>query len=270
MDVNLRKMANNVFCEKLKNSFVIFDGGMGTQLQENGLAAGEAPEVFLLKNPEKVKKIHTLYKEAGADALTSCTFGANRLKMANTPYTTEQVIKCALETAKKAAGDSIFVGLDIGPIGEMVEPIGTLKKDEAYDIFKEQAVLGEKYGADFIIIETMTDLTEAKLAVLAAKENTSLPVVCTMSFEEGGRTFTGCLASAMALTLSNLADAVGINCSLGPAEILPIAKTLLKYTDLPVVIQPNAGLPKSVGDRAVYDVLPDDFAAAMKNLHILG
>ena len=172
----------------LEDNLLIFDGAMGTMLQKEGLPIGDNPEIFGMKNPDKLLKIHKKYLEAGSNVVTTNTFGCNELKVTKLGYTVEEIIDNAIKIAKQAIEESDkskprFVALDIGPIGEMLEPMGTLSFDKAYDIFKRQAIQGEKSGADLIIIETMMDLYEAKAAVLEAKENTNLPVICTMTFD---------------------------------------------------------------------------------------
>ncbi|MGB4438662.1 MAG: homocysteine S-methyltransferase family protein [Sedimentibacter sp.] len=250
------------FKEFMKTSIVIFDGAMGTQLQKKGLKLGEVPETLNITNKDKIIEIHNEYIESGATAITTNTFGANELKLERTGYSVEEIIDGAVLAAKAAIGEkNVYAALDIGPIGELVEPMGTLIFDRAYEIFKRQIVQGVKSGVDLILIETMTDLYEMKAAVLAAKENSTLPVLATMSFEKDHRTFTGCLPSSMAITLEGLgADAIGINCSLGPKEINPILQELLKWTDLPVLVQANAGLPSVKNGQMHYEVGPEEFA----------
>ncbi|MBY6929073.1 homocysteine S-methyltransferase family protein [Clostridium botulinum] len=247
--------------EFIKDNILVFDGAMGTMLQKEGLKLGENPEIFNIEESEKVKNVHKKYIENGAMVVTTNTFGANELKLDNTKYTVEEIIDAAISIAKGARENKgIYIALDIGPIGELLEPMGTLSFERAYDIFKRQMIQGEKSGADLILIETMTDLYEAKAALLAAKENTKLPVFCTMSFDESGRTFTGCTPESMALTLGGMgADAIGINCSLGPKELLPIVKRIKKATNLPIMTQPNAGLPKLSFGEAIYDIMPEEF-----------
>ncbi len=238
---------------------------MGTQLQENGLELGGIPEMLNFTNPELITSIHRRYIDAGSDVVYTNTFGANRFKMSHTDRSVSEIIKEAIENAKKATeGTDALVALDIGPIGQLLEPTGSLKFEEAYDIFKEQILAG-KDEADLIVFETMTDLYELKAGVLAAKENSDLPVFCTMTFEENMRTFTGCCIPSMAMTLEGLgADAIGINCSLGPRELLPIVKELRKYTSLPLIVKPNAGLPDPVTNK--YDVTPGEFLVHMKEI----
>lgn len=247
-----------------EKEFLILDGGMGTMLQQAGMQMGEIPELLGISNPEMVINVHRQYVQAGADIIYANTFGANRFKMQKTGKSVEEIISAAIANAKKACeGTDTLVALDIGPIGQLLEPTGYLSFEEAYDIFKEEILAAGE--ADLIAIETMTDLMEVKAALLAAKENSTLPVICTMTFEENGRTFTGCSVSAMALTLEGLgADAIGVNCSLGPAELKPVIEELSKWTRLPIVVKPNAGLPDP--ETNTYHVGPDEFAEYMKAL----
>ncbi len=266
--VNIQMKIN--FKKLIYERNVIFDGGMGTQLHSRGIKTGEMPEIFGVDNPEIIKDIHRAYMKAGADVITTNTFGANRLKLCGKKYTVCEVIECAVGCAKEVAGENGYVALDIGPLGELIAPMGTLSREDAYDIFKEQMVCGEKAGADLIIIETMTDLAEMRCALLAAKENTSLPIVATMSFESGARTFTGCGAKSFALAAAPFADALGINCSLGPKEILPIAEKIAEVSAVPVIVQPNAGLPKVVDGETVFNVTPEEFAEFGRDFLKLG
>lgn len=247
------------FKDLLKQDIILLDGAMGTMLQNAGLEAGAAPELLNLENPGLIENIHRKYIDAGAQIVYANTFGANRYKLKD--HSVEEVIQAAVSTAKRACGENALTALDIGPIGQLLEPSGTLAFEEAYDIFKEQIISGK--DADLIVFETMTDLYELKAAVLAAKENSDKPVICTMTFEENYRTFTGCCVSSMALLLNGLGvDAVGINCSLGPAQLAPVCEELLKWTDLPVVLKPNAGLPDPVTGE--YDISPEQFAEEMR------
>ena len=250
----------------LEDNILVFDGAMGTMLQKKGLKLGENPELFNIKDKDKVREIHEEYLNSGAMVITTNTFGANELKLEETGYSVEEIVDAAVSIAKEARGNSeAYIALDVGPIGQLLEPMGTLSFDEAYEIFKRQVVQGEKSGADIILIETMTDLYEAKAALLASKENSNLPVFCTMSFEENGRTFTGCTPESMAMVLEDLgADAIGINCSLGPKELLPIVKRIKKWTNLPIMTQPNAGLPTISFGEAIYDISAKDFSTWVK------
>lgn len=253
-----------MFKELLEKEFVILDGGMGTMLQKSGMAMGETPEVLGITNPELLINIHRQYINAGADIVYANTFGANRYKLEHCEQSVEEIIQTAVANARKACeGTNSYVALDIGPIGQLLEPTGYLSFEEAYDIFKEQILAGR--DADVIVFETMTDLMEVKAGVLAAKENSDLPIICTMTFEENKRTFTGCSISSMALTLEGLGvDAVGINCSLGPKELLPVVKELSEWTTLPIVVKPNAGLPDPVTNQ--YNVTPEEFASYMEEM----
>lgn len=223
---------------------VILDGGMGTMLQATGLGLGERPEIFGMEHPEVVERIQRSYVEAGSQVIYANTFGANAHKLAGTGYTVEEVIAANVAVAKRAAGGKAKVALDIGPIGELLEPLGMLSFEKAYEIYAQVVKAGVASGVDLIGFETMTDLYEVKAGVLAAKENSDLPVWTTMSFEASGRTFTGTTVGAMALTLTGLGvDALGINCSLGPKELAPLVKELRQWTNLPLIVKPNAGLP---------------------------
>lgn len=244
----------------------IFDGAMGTELQKMGLELGGVPEVLNLREPEKVTAIHASYIKAGAQVVYSNTFGANRYKMRKTGHSVEELITAGIRNARAAVaatGGTAKVALDIGPIGALIEPLGDLTFEEAYDIFAEEVRAGK--DADVIVIETMTDLYETKAAVLAAKENSDKPVYVTMSFEANHRTFTGTSIASMALTLEGLgADAIGFNCSLGPSELVPMVKELYTFTNLPIILKPNAGLPDPITNT--YDVSPEAFAATIAKL----
>lgn len=244
-------------------AFTILDGAMGTMLQAAGLPLGALPEVWNITHPEIVTEIQKQYVDAGSQVIYANTFGANGHKVASSGYTVEALVSGGIQAAKNAIGNKdVQVALDIGPIGQLLEPLGTMTFDEAYDIYKEMVVAGEQAGADLVIFETMSDLMEVKAAVLAAKENTSLPVWVTMTFEATGRTFVGATVPAMALTLSGLGvDALGFNCSLGPQELLPMVEELAHWTDLPIILKPNAGLPDPA--TGTYNITPEEFAAAM-------
>ncbi len=211
-----------------QKDFIILDGATGTMLQKHGLKLGELPELLNFTQHNLVQSIQEQYYMAGSDIVCANTFGANAHKMAKSGKTVVEIISQAVVLTKTAAKKyNKFVALDVGPIGELLEPAGTLSFEDAYEIFKEVVVAGEQAGADLVLFETMTDLYEVKAAVLACKENTNLPIFATMTFEQNGRTFTGCGIPNMAMTLEGLGvDAVGINCSLGPAEILPLITNL--------------------------------------------
>ena len=251
-------------------NYTILDGGMGTMLQAAGLPVGQLPEVWNLTNPEQVARIQRKYVESGAQVIYANTFGANRHKVAASGYTPKELIAGGIQAARAAAGDrKVKVALDVGPIGQLLEPLGTMSFDEAYDIYKEMVVAGEEAGADLVIFETMSDLYEVKAAVLAARENTRLPVWVTMTFEATGRTFVGVTVPAMALTLTGLGvDALGFNCSLGPKELLPMVEELRQWTDLPMILKPNAGLPDPA--TGAYTITPEEFAEEMAPAAELG
>ncbi len=242
---------------------LFLDGAMGTMLQNAGLRPGELPELLALTNPELLTGIHRQYIEAGSQVVYANTFGANRRKLQKHGTTVDAVVSAAVRAAKKACeGTAAKVAVDIGPLGELLAPLGTLPFEEAVALFAEIAIAGEKAGADLAVIETMTDLYETKAALLAVKENTRLPVMVTMTFEARGRTFTGCTVASMCATLTGLgADAIGLNCSLGPAQLLPLLREMCASTHLPIIAKPNAGLPDPVDGH--YDLTPADFAAAM-------
>ena len=245
------------------NQLIFLDGAMGTMLQNAGLQPGELPELLALTNPALLTGIHRQYIDAGTQIVYANTFGANRRKLAKLGHTVDEVVSAAVAAAKAAcAGTDAKVAVDIGPLGELLAPLGTLPFEDAVGMFAEIAAAGERAGADLAVIETMTDLYEAKAALLAVKESTTLPVMVTMTFDEGGRTFTGCTVASMAATLEGLgADAIGLNCSLGPAQLLPILREICYTTRLPVIAKPNAGLPDPVDGH--YDLSPEAFAAAM-------
>lgn len=246
---------NNIFDI---NRVVLFDGAMGTILQSYGMKHGEMPESYNIEKPEIIERIHREYIKAGADIITTNTFGANRLKLEDTTYSVEDVIQSAVRNARAAAGNKL-IALDIGPTGRLMQPIGTLCFEEAYEIFKEQVIAGE--GTDLILIETMSDIYEAKAAILAAKENSKLPIICTLTLQKDGRTLTGTDIITMVNILQGLkVDALGINCSLGPKEMLPNVEEIIKYSELPVIVQANAGLPAMVDSNTVFNITPAEFA----------
>ena len=254
-----------------RKRFVFLDGGMGTQLQARGLQPGQKPELAALEMPEVLTAIHTDYANAGADILLANTFGANAKKLTGCGHTVEEVVSASIACARKAAETTgACVALDIGPLGELLVPAGTLAFEDAYNEFAQVIRAGAAAGANLVFLETMTDLYELKAAILAARENCDLPVFTSMSFESRGRTFTGCTVESYAVTAAGLgADAVGINCSLGPKEILPFAQRLCRSVPagVPVFVKPNAGLPNPDGS---YNLNPDEFAAEMKEYAAIG
>ncbi len=263
--VRHEKHAGTLLQEVLANrAYLLFDGGMGTMLQRNGLAAGELPELLCLEQPEEITAIHRAYVEAGSNVVTTNTFGANRAKLAGAA-SVEDVFSAAIACAKAANPD--YVAADIGPTGALLEPLGTMSFDEAYELFAEQVRAADAAGADLFIIETMSDLLEMKAAILAAKENSSLPIFATMTFGEDGRTFLGTTPAIAARTIEALdVDALGINCSLGPAALAPLVSEMLAVTSKPVIIQANAGLPNVVDGQTVYSIRPDEYAEAVASI----
>lgn len=257
--------------ESLGKKILFFDGGMGSLLQEKGLVPGENTDIWNITRPEEIMDVHRRYLKAGADMILANTFGANRLKLEKTGYTVEEVVTRGIENARQvvnevcgAEGRTGYVAVDVAPTGKLLQPLGDLSFDDAYDLFKEIVVAGEKAGADFIQIETMSDTLELKAAVLASKENTGLPVFATATFDEKGKMLTGGNVGAVVAMLEGLGvDALGVNCGLGPAQMRPMVLELLETASVPVIVQPNAGLPRQENGRTVYDVGAEDFAKMM-------
>ena len=249
-----------------QSNTILLDGGMGTMLQAAGLKLGARPEELNITDPALIEGIHGQYAAAGSRIVNANTFGASAHKLAGSAYTLEQVITAGIENCKRACAlYGALTALDVGPLGELLEPSGTLAFEDAVAEYARIVKAGEAAGADLIFFETYTDLYELKAALLAAKENTHLPILASMSFEAGGRTFTGCTVESFAATARGLgADAVGINCSLGPKEIFPMAKRLAEAVpgNFPVFVKPNAGLPRA--DGSGYDITPQLFALQMK------
>jgi 5-methyltetrahydrofolate--homocysteine methyltransferase len=241
-----------------REGILIFDGAMGTMLQQAGQPAGALPEVWAMEHPDALRDIHRAYVEAGSDVVSTNTFQANAHKLGPVPV--EDVVSFSVKCARESGAR--FVALDIGPTGQMLEPMGSMTFGEAYELFRRQMVCGEKAGADCVIIETFSDLFEAKAAVLAAKENTRLPVICSLTFQADGRTFVGCDPVSAAVTLSGLGvDALGVNCSLGPKELLGVLEKLLEHSSVPVIFQANAGLPEYRDGKTLYAITPEDYAS---------
>ena len=249
-----------------QSNTILLDGGMGTMLQAAGLKLGARPEELNITDPALIEGIHGQYAAAGSRIVNANTFGASAHKLAGSAHTLEQVITAGIENCKRACAPyGALTALDVGPLGELLEPSGTLAFEDAVAEYARIVKAGEAAGADLIFFETYTDLYELKAALLAAKENTHLPILASMSFEAGGRTFTGCTVESFAATARGLgADAVGINCSLGPKEIFPMAKRLAEAVpgNFPVFVKPNAGLPRA--DGSGYDITPQLFALQMK------
>lgn len=258
-----------LFKDLLGKKTLFFDGAMGTMLQAAGLKPGELPELWNFTHADEVEKIHAAYLNAGADIIKTNTFGANRLKFAGTDIKTSDVVTQAVKIAKKACANKpgSFVALDLGPTGKLLAPYGDLPFEEAVSIYAEIVTAGVAAGADLILIETMSDTYEMKAALLAAKENSDLPVVCTMTLDEDGKLLTGGDITAAAIMLEGLgADAIGFNCGLGPAQMQKLLPQLLAATPLPAVLNPNAGLPKEVNGQTVFDVGAEEFAALMYDM----
>lgn len=249
---------------------LFFDGGMGSLLQERGLEQGELPETWNLKKPEELIRIHREYLEAGADIVLANTFGANRFKYDNL----DEIIAAGIANAKTAvreSGKKAYVALDMGPTGKLLKPMGTLDFEEAVSVYAEVVRAGEKAGADLILIETMSDTYELKAAVLAAKENSSRPVMATVVFDEGHKLLTGASPENVVALLEGLrVDALGINCGLGPKQMKPIFERLAQFASVPLIIMPNAGLPRVENGRTVYDVDPAEFAEDMAEIIAMG
>lgn len=252
--------------ERLGKDLLIFDGAMGTQLQEAGLKAGEIPEVYNIEHPEIIIDIHSRYLQSGANFITTNTFGCNPLKMADSGYCYCDLLKAAVKNARIArdkVNPNAYIALDIGPIGQLLEPLGTLTFDEAYEMIASQ-ILMVKDQVDVVLLETMTDLYEVKAAILAVKENSDLPVFVTMTFEQNKRTLTGTDPLTFVNVVEGLGvDALGVNCSLGPNELKPIIDEILEVSSIPVMIQPNAGLPCLHNGQTCYEVTSDEYALAM-------
>ncbi len=259
--------------ERLGKELIYFDGGTGTLLQEKGMKPGELPEIWNLTHAEEMVDIHRKYYEAGSDIVLTNTFGANALKFHSSEYSLEDIVTAAVANVKKGASlgvcdnREVYTALDIGPTGKLLKPMGDLSFEDAYEAFREVALYGERAGADLIHIETMSDTYEVKAAVLAAKENTKLPVFATMIFDEKGKLLTGGDVPAVVALLEGLrVDALGINCGMGPEQMLPVLDKILEYASVPVIVKPNAGLPKQKDGAVYYDVTPDEFAKVMRKI----
>ena len=249
---------------------LFFDGGMGSMLQARGLKLRELPEVLNLTNPDLIREIHNEYKAAGADFITSNTFGANRFKLAKSGYSVSEIVEAGTRIAREAAGVDSRVALDIGSTGRVMTPAGDTSFNEIYDAVAEIVTAGKNFS-DVILLETFTDLYELKAAILAARENSDLPVFATMTFEESGRTFFGASVESMTATLEGLGlAALGVNCSLGPRQLLKIVEKICAFSHIPVMVQPNAGLPVIRDGATHYDVTPDEFAEVAVEFAKLG
>ena len=249
-----------------QSNTILLDGGMGTMLQAAGLKLGARPEELNITDPQLIEGIHAQYAAAGSRIINANTFGASAHKLAGSAYSLEEIIAAGIANCKRACAPyGALAALDVGPLGELLEPNGTLAFEDAVEEYARIVRAGAAAGADLIFFETFTDLYELKAALLAARENSSLPILASMSFEAGGRTFTGCTVESFGVTARGLgASAVGINCSLGPKEIFPMAKRLTEAVpgNFPVFVKPNAGLPRA--DGSGYDITPQLFALEMK------
>ena len=259
--------------ERLGKELLFFDGGMGTLLQKEGLQPGELPEIWNIEQSDVIQNIHKSYFKAGSNIVLTNTFGANAIKFHSDTYSLRDVVERAVNNVREAAKAAFddkkeyYVALDVGPTGKLLKPMGDLAFEDAYDAFKEVMIYGEDAGVDLIHIETMSDTYEVKAAVLAAKENTKLPVFATLIFDEKGKLLTGGdVPSVVALLEGLRVDALGINCGMGPMQMIPILREIVKYTSLPIIVKPNAGLPKQKKGETYYDVSPELFAEALKEI----
>lgn len=258
------------FKELLGLQQIFADGGMGTELQRAGLAPGEAPMLWNVSHPKAVQRIQEAYLEAGATYLTTNTFGANARTLACSPYSVAQVVTAGVQIARKAVEQSKgerYVVLDVGPIGELLQPMGELRFEEAYELFAEQIRAGKAAGVDAIAIETMIDTLELKAAVLAAKEQAQLPIIATVAINEHGRLLSGADLRCVCVLLEALGvDALGLNCGASPTQLLPYVEELQAMTSTPLVLCPNAGMPVVEDGKTVYDSTPEEFAKEMQLL----
>ncbi|WP_125152163.1 homocysteine S-methyltransferase family protein [Clostridium rectalis] len=246
------------------DNFLILDGAMGSNLQKYSSYSGQIPEILNITNPTVVENLHRSYLKAGSDIITTNTFGANELKLSKYDYSVEEIINSAVKIAKKVSNQNL-IALDIGPIGKLIEPLGELSFNDAYNIYKRQIICGYNSGVDIILIETMCDLYEAKAAILAAKENSKLPIFCTLTLDKNKRTLTGADILTMVNVLQGLGvDALGINCSLTPSDMIPLVDELINYSEIPIIVQPNAGIPKLNKNHQSYDITCENFSSIMK------
>lgn len=259
-------------CERLGREWLFFDGGTGTILQERGLKAGELPELWNLTHADEIIALNRAYLEAGCDIINTNTFGANALKFTeNLTEIVEAAVEHAKEARRQANRPDARIALDIGPTGKLLKPMGDLDFEKAVELFAQVVRIGAKAGADLVLIETMSDSYEAKAAVLAAKENCDLPVMITLIFDEKGKMLTGGTVESTVAMLEGLrVDAIGVNCGMGPRQMMPIVREMVACSSLPVIVNPNAGLPRSVNGKTVFDVEPAEFAGLMREIAQLG
>ena len=258
--------------EYIKNNTVILDGGMGTLLQAEGLAVGDKPETWNISHPDLIRRIHREYIRAGSNIICTNTFGANILKFSHAEL--EKIISAAVDNARAAAAyeeGKCWVALDIGPTGRMISPLGDLDFENAVSIFAETVKIGVECGVDLIFIETMSDCYETKAALLAAKEGCDLPVFVSNAYGDDGKLMTGATLTAMVAMLEGLgADAIGVNCSLGPRALSGVVEEYLKYASVPIILKPNAGLPRLENGNTVYDLSVDEFVEEVSSLVKMG
>jgi 5-methyltetrahydrofolate--homocysteine methyltransferase len=247
------------------DKIIFYDGAMGTMLQKRGLKPGSKPVLMNMTAPDTVREVHSLYIEAGSDIICTNTFGANKFELEGTGYSQDEVITAAVDVAKQAvasAGANTKIALNIGPLGQFIEPLGDLEPDQAVEAFAQQAIAGQKAGADLVAIETMSELSEMKAAMKAVRENTNLPIFATMTFDVNGYTFMGVPTNAF-IELAEVygVTATGMNCSLEPKVMFPVAKRFAEGSRRPLIIKLNAGLPEGATGR--YSVSPEEFAQQM-------
>lgn len=257
--------------QKIVNSdrFLFLDGGLGTMLLRSSTQPGQPPFLMSLTQPSAVLDVHNAYVDAGSDVICTNTFGINRRKLAADGHTVAEVVTAAVKLAIKVANGRASVALDMGPLGELMQPFGSLTFESAYEAFREIAVAGEQAGADLVSIETMASLAEMRAAILAVRENTSLPIFATMTFESSGRTYLGAAAECFAMVAEGLGvTAVGVNCSLAPELLSDTVQKIAQTTSLPLIVKPNAGKPDAA--TGLYSLSAADFAAQMEALVPLG
>lgn len=259
--------------EKLGKERVFFDGAMATTLYQLGLKQGDRPELFNFQHPKLVEEVHKGYLRAGSNIISTNTFGANRYRLEETEYSVDEVIKKAITIAKEATKNfnNTYIALDIGSTGKCLMPKGEVTAEELYEVFKEQVIAGVKYGCDLILLETFMSSEELELAILAVKRNTHLPIMCTMSFDSCGKTFYGTSLEEMIAVSERLkVDAIGMNCFTMSKEFMSLIKKLIASTDLPVIIQPNVGLPMRKEGKITYPIKKEAFSQYMKELNKMG
>ena len=258
--------------ERLGKEWLFCDGGTGTILQELGLKGGELPELWNLTRPDDIRALNRGYFEAGSNIVNANMFGANRFKFDNVTEIVTAAVKLCQEARHEAGrDDDAYVAIDIGPTGKLLAPMGDLPFNEAVEVFSEEIRAGARAGADVIVIETMSDAYEAKAAVIAAHEVCDLPVIVTCVYDDSGKLLTGGGIEGTVAMLEGLkVDALGVNCGFGPDKMLPLVKRIADCCSLPIVVNPNAGLPRTEGSRTVYDVMPDEFCEVMKEIAKLG